>query len=121
MKTGSNRRTRIKRPIAEAKQVEASSGNVFADLALDNPNQRLARAKLVQRISDIIAERGLPQAAAAAILGIDQPKISALIRGKLDGFSTDRLIRFLNALGQDVEIVVRPKRQRARVATVRVF
>ena len=85
-----------------------SSGNVFADLGLKNPEELLAKAELVQRIADIIAERKLTQARAAKLLGIDQPKVSALLRGKLDGFSTDRLFRFLNALGRDVEIVIRP-------------
>src|SRR5262249_28961209 len=79
--------------------MEPSSGNVFADLGLENPEELLAKAALVQRIADIIAERKLTQAGAAKLLGIDQPKVSALLRGKLDGFSTDRLFRFLNALG----------------------
>jgi predicted XRE-type DNA-binding protein len=91
--------------------IEQSSGNVFADLALPNPEELLAKAQLVHRICDIIAERKLTQTEAASILGIDQPKVSALIRGKLDGFSLDRLFRFLNALGRDVDIVVRPARQ----------
>ena len=88
--------------------IEQSSGNVFADLGLKNPEELLAKAELVQRIADIIAERKLTQVRAAKLLGIDQPKVSALLRGKLDGFSTDRLFRFLNALGRDVEIVIRP-------------
>ena len=88
--------------------IERSSGNVFADLGLKNPEELLAKAELVQRIADIIAERKLTQVRAAKLLGIDQPKVSALLRGKLDGFSTDRLFRFLNALGRDVEIVIRP-------------
>jgi predicted XRE-type DNA-binding protein len=88
--------------------IEPSSGNVFADLALKTPEELLAKAQVVQRICDIIAERKLTQTRAATLLGIDQPKISALMRGKLDGFSLDRLFRFLNALGRDVEIVIRP-------------
>ena len=102
-----------RKKMTEASQViiERSSGNVFADLALANPDELLAKAQLVHRICDIIAERKLTQTQAARLLGIDQPKVSALIRGKLDGFSLDRLFRFLNALGRDVEIVVRPARQ----------
>jgi predicted XRE-type DNA-binding protein len=100
--------------------VEQSSGNVFADLALKNPEEMLAKAELVQRICDIIAERKLTQTKAASVLGIDQPKISALMRGKLDGFSIDRLFRFLNALGRDVEIAIRPARQ-AGDAEIRVI
>ena len=91
--------------------VVESSGNVFADLGFKNPEELLAKAELVQRVCDIIADRKLTQVRAAKILGIDQPKISALMRGKLDGFSTDRLLRFLNALGSDVEIVIRPARR----------
>lgn len=91
--------------------IEPSSGNVFQDLALAQPEELLAKAELVHRICDIIAERKLTQGQAAAVLGIDQPKISALTRGKLDGFSIDRLFRFLNALGRDVEIVIRPARR----------
>lgn len=90
--------------------IEESSGNVFADLDLENPEELLAKAELVQRICDIIAERKLTRASAAKLLGIDQPKVLALLRGKLDGFSSDRLFRFLNALGSDVEIVIRPAR-----------
>ena len=88
--------------------IEESSGNVFADLGLKAPEELLAKAELVQHIANIIAERKLTQVRAAKLLGIDQPKVSALLRGKLDGFSTDRLFRFLNALGRDVEIVIRP-------------
>ena len=91
-------------------KIEASSGNVFADLGLKNPDELLAKAELVQRICDIIAQRKLTQSRTAKLLGIDQPKVSALMRGKLSGFSTDRLFRFLNALGSDVEIVIRPAR-----------
>jgi predicted XRE-type DNA-binding protein len=107
MKSGNRRSPRIKTTTI---QVEESSGNVFADLGLPDPEGCLVRAELTLRICDIIAERKLTQAKAAAILEIDQPKVSALMRGKLSGFSTDRLIRFLNALGSDVEIVIRPQR-----------
>jgi predicted XRE-type DNA-binding protein len=86
-----------------------SSGNVFVDLGVDAPEQALAKAELTAKIAQIIEARGLTQAAAAKLLGIDQPKVSALLRGKLTGFSTERLIKFLNALGRDVEIVVRDR------------
>lgn len=101
-------------------EVEASSGNVFADLAVPDAHEVLTKAELAQRICTILTGRKLTQARAAALLGVDQPKISALIRGKLDGFSTDRLLRFLNALGQDVEIVVRPRRGENGQASTRV-
>jgi predicted XRE-type DNA-binding protein len=89
--------------------VQVSSGNVFADLNLDNADELLVKAELARRISSIITTQQMTQIEAAETLGIDQPKISALINGKLSGFSTARLFRFLNALGRDVEIVVKPK------------
>jgi len=95
--------------------VAASSGNVFADLGLPDADERLCKARLAQRIADLLTARDLSQAAAAAILGVDQPKVSKLLRGHLSEFSTDRLFRFLIALDQDVEIVVRgAKRSRGR-------
>jgi predicted XRE-type DNA-binding protein len=109
-------KTKVLAPVT----IEKSSGNVFADLGLKNPEELLAKAELVQRICDIIEARKLTQVRAAKLLGIDQPKVSALMRGKLDGFSTDRLFRFLNALGSDVEIVIRPAR-RGREADTRVI
>jgi predicted XRE-type DNA-binding protein len=97
--------------------IEKSSGNVFADLGLKNPEELLTKAQLVQRISNIIAERKLTQVQAAKLLGIDQPKVSALLKGKLDGFSIDRLFRCLNALGRDVEILIRPAKQSGAAET----
>lgn len=111
---------KTKQATSPVPEVEASSGNVFADLEVPDADETLAKAELAQRICALLAERKLTQARAAALLGVDQPKISALIRGKLDGFSTDRLFRFLNALGQDVEIVVRPGRGGNGHASTRV-
>lgn len=88
--------------------VEASSGNVFADLGFRNPELVLAKADLVIHIGNAIAARRLTQVQAAAVLGLDQPKLSALLRGNTTGFSLDRLFRLLNKLGQHVEIAVRP-------------
>jgi predicted XRE-type DNA-binding protein len=88
--------------------VQKSSGNVFRDLGLSNPNERLAKAQLAHRICDIIANRNLNQTEAAALMGLDQPKISALKQGRLAGFSVERLFRCLNELGQEVKITVRP-------------
>ena len=83
-----------------------SSGNVFADLRIPNPEQYLAKAELAAKILKIAQRRGLTQAATGKLLGINQPKVSALLNGRLDGFSSDRLFRFLNALGCDVRISV---------------
>ncbi len=98
--------------------VTRGSGNVFADIGLPNPEEHLAKAQLVSMIDDVIRDRGLTQADAADLMGIDQPKVSHLLRGRFHGFSTHRLLEFLNALGRDVEIVVRaaPKsRKRGRL------
>ncbi len=89
---------------------EESSGNVFADLGIENPGEALAKSELARQISKLIKKKKLTQKHAAEILGIDQPKISALIRGRLRSFSLERLIRFLNELGQDVNIMISPSK-----------
>ena len=88
---------------------ELSSGNVFADIGIENPEEALAKAKLITHIHDVIKKKKLTQKKAAILLGIDQPKVSALLCGKFSGFSLERLIRFLNALGADVTINVKTK------------
>ena len=88
-------------------QVMMSSGNVFADLGVAEPEEELAKAQLASHIRQTIKHRRLTQAAAALLMGVDQPKVSALINGRLSGFSSDRLLRYLTALGQDVDIVIR--------------
>jgi predicted XRE-type DNA-binding protein len=91
--------------------VTESSGNVIADLGLKDPDNLMAKAVLATHIKSVIKARSLTQARAAEILGIDQPKVSAVTSGRLEGFSSDRLMRFLNALGCDVKISVsRPHR-----------
>ena len=90
--------------MTEEIKVNSSSGNVFADLGLPNPEELLIKAELAHQISELISERQLTQNQAAKLLGIDRPTLSALMRGKLLEFSTERLFRFLNALGRNVEI-----------------
>ncbi len=90
--------------------IQVSSGNIFADLGLPNSDEMLMKAELVRQITEILSQRKLNQVQAAEVLGIDQPKVSALMRGKLTGFSTERLFRFLNALGCDVQIVVKKQK-----------
>jgi predicted XRE-type DNA-binding protein len=95
-----------------------SSGNVFADLGLPNPEEALAKAELAHKITVLIQDKGLTQVQSAKLLGIDQPKVSALIRGRLSGFSLERLMRFLLMLGQDIKITVQAcprSRSQARV------
>ncbi len=96
---------------------EESSGNVFADLCIENPEETLAKSELARQITKLIKKRKLTQKQASEILGIDQPKISALIRGKLRSFSLERIIRFLNELGQDVRIMVTPSQSMVRGST----
>lgn len=85
------------------------SGNVYKDLGFENPEKELAKARLASMIYDIIEERGLTQVKAARILGIDQPKVSALRNGRLGGFSLERLFSFLRKLDRDIEIIVRER------------
>lgn len=85
------------------------SGNVYKDLGFENPEEELAKARLASMIYDIIEERGLTQVKAARILGIDQPKVSALRNGRLGGFSLERLFSFLRKLDCDIEIIVRER------------
>lgn len=92
----------------KAVKVQESSGNVFADLGFRNAKDWLARAELAHQICLVIAKRQLTQAKAAEIMKLDQPKISALTHGRFKGFSVERLLRCLNDLGQEVEIIIRP-------------
>lgn len=92
--------------MSEKIPVTRGSGNVFADLGLDHPEERLRKSRLAQKIAEIIAAKELTQTEAAKRLGITQPKVSAIVRGNLDGFSIDRLLEFLSALGRTVTIVV---------------
>jgi len=99
-----------------------SSGNVFADLGLPNPEEMLAKAELAIKIAEILRRRRLTQVQAAAVLGVDQPKVSALIRGRLSGFSVERLLRFLLRLGTDISITIKSgarSRSKARAKTAR--
>lgn len=100
-------------------KVTRSSGNVFADLGLPAPEERLVKARLASELARVITARKLTQRTAADLMGIDQPKVSHLLHGRLNGFSTDRLLTWLTALGRDVEIIVRTPARR-RLGRVRV-
>jgi predicted XRE-type DNA-binding protein len=93
-------------------RVEEGSGNVFADLGFPNPEREQLKADLTLRIYRLIKTRNLTQADAGKILGIKQPNVSALMRGRSGAFSVERLMEFLTTLGQDIEITVRPTRKR---------
>ena len=108
--------TRSKKPA----KFERSRGNVFADLELPNPERELLKASLTLQIYRLITQRGLTQARAGEILGIHQPRVSALMRNRAGAFSVERLMDFLTALGQDVEITVRPTRNERGSVSLRL-
>ena len=92
-------------------RVTQGSGNVFADLGLPNPEQELLKAQLTLQIYTILKESGMTQVQSAKILGVQQPQVSLLMRNRAGNFSVGRLMEFLTALRQDVEITVRPTRK----------
>lgn len=94
---------------AEEISVTRSSGNVFEDMSFENADEMALKSDLAHIIGTIIENRGLTQAQAAQILGINQRKVSALVRGRLSGSSVDRLFRFLTALDRNVEVGITPK------------
>jgi predicted XRE-type DNA-binding protein len=100
---------------SKAREIVRGSGNVFADLGFPDAEERQTKLRLTYALNAIMDEQRLTQAAAAARLGLNQPKVSALRNYKLEGFSVERLMTLLNALDQDIEIVIRRK-PRARAA-----
>lgn len=98
--------------------VVPSSGNVFSDLELRAADEKKTKVRLALAIKQIVQSRRLSQTAAARLLSINQPKISALVNYRLDGFSVERLMHFLNALDRDVEIVIRKKPRSRRAARI---
>jgi len=99
-------------------RVEQGSGNVFRDLGFPHPERDQLKAELTLKIYRLIKQRGLTQAEAGEILGIRQPHVSALMRGRSGAFSLERLMQFLTALGQDVQVTVRSTRKRQGVLSV---
>jgi predicted XRE-type DNA-binding protein len=91
-------------------RVKEGSGNLFADLGFANPEREEIKARLTLQIYRLIKGRGLTQAQAGEVLGIKQPHVSSLMRGQSGAFSVERLMNFLVALGQDVQITVKPTR-----------
>ena len=119
MSTGAKKR--VKGRTRRADVVREGSGNVFEDLRVPDSGEALAKAELATQVASAIADRKLTQTRAAELFGVDQADVSDLVRGKLRGFSTDRLLRFLNALGRDIEIVVRARRGSGRRGRLRVL
>ena len=95
-----------------ADQITRGSTNVFADLGFPDAEERQTKLRLAFMLNEVLKQRGLTQAEAAGILSLGQPKVSALLNYKLDGFSVERLMTLLTALDRDVTITVTPRRTR---------
>jgi predicted XRE-type DNA-binding protein len=91
--------------------ITEGTGNVYADLGFPDAVDRQTKTRLAMAVNAIVKERRLKQADTALILGIPQPKVSALANYRMEQFSVEKLMSFLNALNQDVEIVIRPSRE----------
>jgi predicted XRE-type DNA-binding protein len=102
-------KTATKRKQAEDEKIERSSGNVFADLRFADAQERMLKAQLAAKIAEMIRRKGWTQARAAEVIGLDQPKVSHLLRGRLSGFSAERLFAILNRLGHSVEVRISAK------------
>lgn len=112
-----------KKKTEEQKNIEVipSSGNVYADAGYPNPEEMMAKAELAIMIAEAIKRKKLTQKKAAELVGVDQPKISAIIRGQLSGFTIDRLFRFLIALGMDIIIEAKPHDRKNNLAHIQVL
>src|ERR1700704_5845949 len=112
-------RIEMTKPSAERSgKIGRSSGNVFADLGFVDAGERQTKVRLALAINDVLQRRGLSQDKAAELLGINQPKVSALSKYRLEGFSVERLMRFLTSLNQDVEIIIRNRPRTGRPGRV---
>jgi predicted XRE-type DNA-binding protein len=106
--------------MSNKRKYQTGSGNVFKDIGVPNTEEHLVKAQLVFKIDTILKKRGLKQVEAADLFGVRQPDVSKMLRGEFRQFSVERLLRFLVALDQDVEIVVRPHRNRNDAAAMQV-
>ena len=106
--------------MSNKKRYQTGSRNVFKDIGVPNAEEHLVKAQLVFKIDTILKKRGLKQVETAAMFGVRQPDVSKMLRGEFRQFSVERLLRFLVALNQDVEIVVKPHRSRSDAAAMEV-
>jgi predicted XRE-type DNA-binding protein len=109
------------RAMNHKKGYKTGSRNVFKDIGVPNLEEHFVKAQLVFKIDTILKARGLKQVEAAALFGVRQPDVSKMLRGEFRQFSVERLLRFLVALDQDVEIVVKPHRSRNHAPALQVF
>ena len=112
---------KLKRVKVNGEEIEIGSGNVFADLGFADAEERLLKAQLATEISQLLAKKGWTQTQTAERTGLDQPKISRLLRGQLSGFSADRLFAILNRLGHSVEVRISPKERAPEKSHTRVL
>jgi predicted XRE-type DNA-binding protein len=110
-----------RRKVERREPITLGTGNVFADLGFPHDDERQAKLRLAYALNQVIEQRNLRQADAAKVLGITQPKVSALRHYKLAGFSVERLMNLLTALDQDIEIVIRRKPRSRKGGRIRVF
>ncbi|TAM58491.1 XRE family transcriptional regulator [bacterium] len=101
-------------PRQSSERITPGSGNVFADIGLEHPEEVLAKAHIVETIADLLARRDLSQQKAGELVGLTQPQVSRLLRGDSREFSYERLMRILTSLGQDVEITIRASGARSK-------
>ena len=120
MKTTSNRPRTRKASSRRREKIQPSSGNVFADLGFEDSEERLLKAKLAGKIAQLIEKKDWTQAQTAERIGLDQPKVSRLLRGQLSGFSVDRLFAVLNRLGHSVEVRISAKARAPEKSHIRV-
>ena len=117
----SSKAATAKRKRVKAERVEPGSGNVFADLGFADAEERMLKAQLALKIAELIERKGWTQARAAEVIGLDQPKVSHLLRGRLSGFSADRLFAILNRLGHSVEVRISAKERAPGKTHIRVM
>lgn len=113
--------TKANKSRANDEKVEPGSSNVFADLGFHDAEERLLKAKLATKIAELIEEKGWTQTQTAERIGLDQPKVSHLLRGRLSGFSADRLFAILNRLGRNVEVRISAKERAPEKTHTRVM
>ena len=110
-----------KRSKASPRRVNYGSTNVFADLGYPDAEERQTKLRLAYALNQLLEEKRVTQSAAADLLGVNQPKVSALLSYKLDGFSVERLMTFLTALDRDIEIVIKKKPRSRTVGRINVI
>ncbi len=115
-----SKRSKTRKASSPREKVQTSSGNVFTDLGFADSEERLLKAKLASKIAQLIAKRRWTQSQTAERIGLDQPKVSRLLRGQLSGFSVDRLFAVLNRLGHSVEVRISAQAKAPKKSHIRV-